>query len=114
MTMRRGSALFKQAVHAMASAGRKAMELAGLRPNEIEWWIPHQANVRITQDTGSLLGIPAERTVDVIARYGNSSAATIPIALADAVRKGDIQRGDRILMTAAGAGIVSAGVVLRW
>ena len=54
------------------------------------------------------------RTVDVIAQYGNSSAATIPIALADTVEKGRIRRGDLILLTAAGAGLVSAGVVLRW
>ena len=114
MTMRRGSALFKQAVHAMAAAGKKAMETAGVKSESIDWWIPHQANVRITQDTGTLLGIPPERAIDVIARYGNSSAATIPIALTHAVETGKVREGNVLLMTAAGAGLVSAGLVVRW
>jgi 3-oxoacyl-[acyl-carrier-protein] synthase-3 len=114
MTMRRGSALFKQAVHAMATAGRMAMDSACVKPADIDWWIPHQANVRITQDTGALLGIPAARTTNVIAEYGNSSAATIPIALAHGAERGRIKRGDLLLLTAAGAGLVSAGLVLRW
>ena len=114
MTMRRGSALFKQAVHAMAHAGKQAMQAAGVNPSDIDWWIPHQANVRITRDTGSLLGIPPERSIEVIAHYGNSSAATIPIALTHAVENCQIKKGNLLLMTAAGAGLVSAGLVLRW
>jgi 3-oxoacyl-[acyl-carrier-protein] synthase-3 len=114
MTMRKGSALFKQAVHAMAAAGRDAMNCAGLTPSDIDWWIPHQANLRIIQDAGALLGIPPERTINVIARYGNSSAATIPIALAHEVESGRVKREDVVLMTAAGAGLVSAGLILRW
>jgi 3-oxoacyl-[acyl-carrier-protein] synthase III len=98
----------------MTTAGRSAMDFAQIKPGDIDWWIPHQANLRITRDTGALLGIPPERTVNVIAQYGNSSAATIPIGLAHAVEKGQIQRGNLLLLTAAGAGLVSAGLVLRW
>lgn len=113
MTMSRGSSLFKEAVHAMVFAGEEALKTAHLEAGAIDWWIPHQANSRIIRDTGKLLGIPPERTINVVAKYGNSSAATIPIALSDGIESGRIQRGNILLFTAAGAGMVSAGLVLR-
>ena len=112
MTMRRGAALFKHAVQGMAEAGRETMKQAGLAVSEIDWWIPHQANARIIQDTGTLLRIPPERTINVVAKYGNSSAATIPIAIADA--GACLKPGEKVLLTAAGAGLVTAGAVVRW
>ena len=114
MTMRRGAALFKQAVHAMADAGFAALQQAGVTAAEINWWIPHQANNRIIQDAGVKLGIPPERQVNVVSQHGNSSAATIPIALASAAERGQLKPGDKLLLTAAGAGLVTAGAVLRW
>jgi 3-oxoacyl-[acyl-carrier-protein] synthase-3 len=114
MTMRRGLALFKHAVHGMADAGVQALKQAGLTAADIRWWIPHQANARIIQDTGALLGIDNARTVSVVARYGNSSAATIPVAISEAVADNRVKEGDTILMTAAGAGLITAGAVLRW
>jgi 3-oxoacyl-[acyl-carrier-protein] synthase-3 len=114
MTMRRGPALFRHAVHAMAEAGTLALRGAGLDPSAMDWWIPHQANARIIREAGELLEIPAERTVNVVAQYANSSAATIPIALAGAVESGCIRPGDRLLFTAAGAGMLSAALVMRW
>jgi len=114
MTMRNGALLFKHAVHGMAEAGNEALKQAGMKATEIQWWIPHQANVRIIRDTGALLGINEERTISVVSKYGNSSAATIPIAMADAVGSGLLKRGDQVLMTAAGAGLITAGAVLRW
>jgi len=113
MTMRRGSSLFKEAVRAMATAGIEAMKMSQLHAEAIDWWIPHQANTRIIHETGKLLGIPPERTINVVGKYGNSSAATIPIALSDGIDSGRIQPGDNLLFTAAGAGMVSAGLVLR-
>jgi len=113
MTMRRGSSLFREAVHAMAFAGSEALKASQLESRSIDWWVPHQANSRIIHDTGKLLGIPTERTINVVAKYGNSSAATIPIALSDAMESGQIQPGNTLLFTAAGAGMVSAGLVLR-
>jgi 3-oxoacyl-[acyl-carrier-protein] synthase III len=112
MRMRRGASLFKHAVQGMADAGKEALKQAGLAPSDVDWWIPHQANARIIQDTGMLLGIPPDRTVNVVARYGNSSAATIPIAIAEVA--GQLKQGDKILMTAAGAGLVTAGAIVRW
>jgi 3-oxoacyl-[acyl-carrier-protein] synthase-3 len=114
MTMRRGAALFKQAVRSMADAGKAALEQAGLRESEVTWWIPHQANTRIIQDTGALLGIGPERTINVVSKYGNSSAATIPIAMADALDSGRLKGGDKVLLTTAGAGLITAGAVLQW
>ena len=114
MTMRRGAALFKQAVHSMVEAGQAALKQAGMDASEITWWVPHQANNRIIEDAGEKLGIPSERTINVVSKYGNSSAATIPIALADALQRGQLKPGDRILFTAAGAGLITAGAVLRW
>jgi 3-oxoacyl-[acyl-carrier-protein] synthase-3 len=114
MTMRRGAALFKHAVHAMADAGKAAMLKAGIDSSAIDLWVPHQANSRIIGDAGSRLGISPDRTVNVVAECGNSSAATIPIALAHAIEAGRLRRGQILLLTAAGAGMLSAGVVLRW
>ncbi len=112
MRMRRGAALFKHAVHGMADAGKEALKQAQLAASGIDWWIPHQANARIIQDTGAILGIPPERTINVVGKYGNSSAATIPIAMAEVADR--FKAGEKILLTAAGAGLVTAGAVVRW
>ena len=114
MTMRRGAALFKQAVHAMTDAGFAALHQAAMTVSEINWWIPHQANNRIIEDAGDKLGIPPERQINVVSQYGNSSAATIPIALSNAAERGQLKPGDKLLLTAAGAGLITAGAVLRW
>jgi 3-oxoacyl-[acyl-carrier-protein] synthase-3 len=112
MTVRRGAPLFKHAVQGMADAGKEALKQAALASGDIDWWIPHQANTRIIHETGTLLEIASERTINVVAQYGNSSAATIPIALADAQER--FKPGDKILMTSAGAGLITAGAVVRW
>lgn len=112
MAMEKGAAVFREACRQMAEAGRRAMLAAGVQ--RIDRWIPHQANVRLIRETGVLLGIPMERTVVGVERNANSSAATIPIALAEAAAAGEIQRGELLLLTAVGAGMTSAGAVLRW
>jgi 3-oxoacyl-[acyl-carrier-protein] synthase-3 len=114
MRMRRGPGLFREAVRAMAQAGMEALKAAGLEPADVDWWVPHQAGMRLMADAGRALGIGPSKTIDVVARTGNSSAATIPIALAAAARDGRLQRGQIALLTAVGAGLTSAGVVLRW
>jgi len=114
MTMRRGAALFKQAVNSMVDAGKMALKQAGMQASDMTWWIPHQANNRIIEDAGEKLGIPPGRTINVVGQYGNSSAATIPIAMAAAVERGQLKPGDTVLLTAAGAGLITAGVALRW
>jgi 3-oxoacyl-[acyl-carrier-protein] synthase-3 len=89
------------------------LESAGLAAGEVDLWIPHQANTRVIEDVGVRLSIPAERTVNVVSNYGNSSAATIPIAMAEAAAAGRLKQGKIVLLTAAGAGLSTAGVVLR-
>jgi len=114
MRIQKGQRLFREAVQAMVEAGRQALIRAGLEADDVDWWIPHQANRRIIDKAGEQLGFPPERTIQVIDRYGNSSAATIPLALGSAVDAGHIGRGQILLLTAVGAGMVSAGLVLRW
>lgn len=112
--MKRGPAFFRKAVDAMERTALRALDAAGTSPDEVDAWIPHQANRRITMEVGTRLGIPTERTVDIIGEYGNSSAATIPLALALAVEEGRIARDDTLLLTAVGAGMVEAGAVFSW
>lgn len=114
MTIRPGSLFLRQAVHGMADAGKRALAAAALDSTAVDWWIPHQANSRIIEDAGKLLNIPRERTISVVDRYGNSSAATIPIALTHAVDSGQVRAGNILLFTAVGAGMVSAGAAVRW
>jgi 3-oxoacyl-[acyl-carrier-protein] synthase III len=114
MKMAKGAVLLRNASHKMAEAGVQAMLQANVRVQDIDWWIPHQANIRLIRETGNILDISEEQTVTVIDQYANSSAATIPIALAVAAASGRIQRGNLLLLTAVGAGMTSAGAVLRW
>lgn len=114
MVLRDGKGLFRQGVLQMAEAGRCALQQARLTSQDVQWWIPHQANLRMIREAGRLLGIPPERTVTVLDRYGNASAAAIPTAWAEAVRDGRLRRGDRLLLTAAGAGLLSAAALLLW
>lgn len=114
MEMERGKQVFREAVAGMVRTGQTVLEKAGRTPEEIDWWIPHQANRRITDQAGEELGIPEGKTVSVIEEYGNSSAATIPLGLSLALQEGRIARGDRLLLTAIGAGMIEAGVLAVW
>ncbi|MCC6214473.1 MAG: ketoacyl-ACP synthase III [Polyangiaceae bacterium] len=108
-----GSDIFKVAVRNLTQASRDALELAGLTPGEVDWVVPHQANLRIISQVASRLELPLDRFVIDIDRYGNTSSASIPIALDEAVRDGRIQPGHSVLMCALGAGISWASAVVR-
>jgi 3-oxoacyl-[acyl-carrier-protein] synthase-3 len=110
----RGNETFKIAVRAIDEVSREVLGNAGLTPADVSWFIPHQANQRIIDAVCSRLGIPAERCWVNIDRYGNTSAASIPIALDEAVRAGKVVRGDLILMAAFGAGLTWAASAVRW
>jgi 3-oxoacyl-[acyl-carrier-protein] synthase III len=110
----RGNETFKIAVRSLEDVSREVLDAAGLTPNDVSWFIPHQANQRIISAVGERLGIPPERCYVNIERFGNTSAASIPIALDEAVRAGKVQRGDIILMAAFGAGLTWAGSAVRW
>ena len=110
----KGRELFRFAVRAMEEACREALRRAGISPEEISLVVPHQANVRIINALAEKLGIPQEKVYVNIHRYGNTSAASIPIALHEAISEGRIKRGDLILLTAMGGGLTWGAMLLRY
>lgn len=109
-----GREVFKSAVRSMAEACDRALERAGVRGEEVDLLIPHQANIRIIEGTGKHAGIPMEKVYVNIDRYGNTSAASIPIALDECVRSGRIGPGSLVLMVAFGGGFTWASALVRW
>ena len=110
----RGNETFKIAVRNLEEVSRTVLQEAGLSADDVTWFIPHQANKRIIDAVGARLGIDESRCYVNIDRYGNTSAASIPIALDEAVRSGRVKRGDVVLMAAFGAGLTWAASVVRW
>lgn len=109
-----GREVFKRAVRATAESAKKALNKAGLDPSQINWFIPHQANLRIIEAVGERINIPIERTIITIDRTGNISSASIPLALAQAADQGRIKSGDLLLMSGFGAGLTWGSVIVRW
>ncbi|AGW91260.1 beta-ketoacyl-ACP synthase III [Cupriavidus sp. DF5525] len=108
-----GQAVFKLAVTVLDKVAREAMEAAAVAPAQVDWLIPHQANIRIMQGTAKKLGLPAERMVATVHEHGNTSAASIPLALDVAVRDGRIRPGHTVLMEGVGGGFTWGAVLLR-
>lgn len=109
-----GRETFKHAVTRMCQASEQALEIAGLKKEDIAMVIPHQANARIITAIADRLGVPPEKTFMNLDQYGNTSAATIPVALDEAHRQGKIKRGDIILLVAFGGGFTWASSVIHW
>ncbi|MPZ98270.1 MAG: beta-ketoacyl-ACP synthase III [Dehalococcoidia bacterium] len=109
-----GRAVFRSAVNAMADICSDAIAAAGLTVDDIALCVPHQANERILAATAKQLGLPMERVFMNLDRYGNTSSATIPIALSEASDEGRLQPGDRVLLTAFGGGLSWGAMVLEW
>jgi 3-oxoacyl-[acyl-carrier-protein] synthase-3 len=110
----KGNEVFKHAVKKMAEAALEALKRANLKKEEIGYFIPHQANIRIIEATAERLRVPKERVVMNIDRYGNVSVATIPIGLCELKEAGKLKKGDIVLMDAFGAGFTWAAVAYRW
>jgi 3-oxoacyl-[acyl-carrier-protein] synthase-3 len=109
-----GREVFKHAVLTMAEACDEAIKRAGIHPDEIDLLVPHQANIRIIDATAKHAGIPQQKVVVTVDRYGNTSAASIPMALADAEASGRLKPGMIVLLVAFGAGFTWGAAVLRW
>jgi 3-oxoacyl-[acyl-carrier-protein] synthase-3 len=109
-----GKEVFRKAVRVVVESAERAMADAGLGPDDVSLLVPHQANLRIIVAACQRLGIPEERTVVVIDRYGNTSSASIPLALHDAISNGRVHDGDHLLLTGFGGGMTWASAVLRW
>lgn len=110
----KGNETFKMAVRCIEEVCREVLDQAGLTPDDVDWFIPHQANARIITAVGKRLGMNDERCYINIDRYGNTSSASIPIALDEVVRDGKIEPGHIVLMAAFGAGLTWAASVARW
>ncbi len=109
-----GKEVFRHAVANLASVLQEALTANGLEAEDIDWLVPHQANKRILDSTARKLGLPLEKMVVTIERHANTSAASIPLALAEATSDGRIKRGDVVILEAMGGGFTWAASVVRW
>lgn len=110
----RGRDLFKVVVKVVNQLCRDILERNGLTAEDIKWIIPHQANLRMIDSMAKYLGVPSEKFFVNLDRYGNTSAASVPIALTEALDEGQIQSGDLILLVAFGAGLTWSATLIRW
>jgi 3-oxoacyl-[acyl-carrier-protein] synthase-3 len=108
-----GQAVFKMAVDVLESSAREVLADAGMGPADLDWAVPHQANVRILAATGKRLGLPAEKVVVTVDRHGNTSAASVPLALDVATADGRIRPGQRVLLQGVGGGFTWGSVLLH-
>jgi 3-oxoacyl-[acyl-carrier-protein] synthase-3 len=109
-----GKEVFRHAVEKLAKTATTAMEKAGIANEEVDWIVPHQANIRIIQGTARKLGLSMDNVVVTVQDHGNTSAASIPLALSVGVERGQIKRGDVVVTEAIGGGLAWGAVVLRW
>ena len=109
-----GREVFRHAVAMITDVVEDAFKATGYTVADLDWFVPHQANKRIIDGSAHKLGIPASKVVTTVDRHGNTSAASIPLALADAVADRRIKRGDLLLLEAMGGGFTWAAALLRW
>lgn len=109
-----GNQVFRHAVEKLAATANKAMARAGVTAEDVDWIVPHQANIRIIQGTAKKLGLPMENVVVTVQDHGNTSAASIPLALSVGRARGQIKDGDLVVTEAIGGGLAWGAVVLRW
>jgi 3-oxoacyl-[acyl-carrier-protein] synthase-3 len=110
----RGNQVFRHAVEKLAGTANTAIERAGINSEDIDWVVPHQANIRIIQGTAKKMNIPMDRVIVTVQDHGNTSAASIPLALSVGRDRGQIKSGDLIVTEAIGGGLAWGAVVLRW
>ena len=109
-----GKEVFRHAVEKLAETAHAALEKAGLNGEDVDWIVPHQANIRIIEGTAKKMQVPMERVIVTVQDHGNTSAASIPLALSVGVQRGQIKPGDLIVTEAIGGGLAWGAVVLRW
>ncbi|MBO9440480.1 ketoacyl-ACP synthase III [Phaeobacter italicus] len=109
-----GNQVFRHAVEKLASTAHTSLERAGLGAGDVDWIVPHQANIRIIQGTAKKMGLPMDKVVVTVQDHGNTSAASIPLALSVGKARGQIKQGDLIVTEAIGGGLAWGSVVLRW
>ena len=109
-----GRAVFKHAVAMISDVIADTFAATGYNANDIDWFVPHQANKRIIDDSAHKLGIAPEKVILTVEKHGNTSAASIPLALAVGIADGRIKRGNLVLLEAMGGGFTWGAVLVRW
>jgi 3-oxoacyl-[acyl-carrier-protein] synthase-3 len=109
-----GPAVFKLAVNVLSTSALDVLQQADMDAGRLDWLIPHQANIRILTAIAKRLGVPDDRLIVTVDRHGNTSAASVPLALDEAVRDSRIRRGQHILLQGVGGGFTWGSVLLRW
>jgi 3-oxoacyl-[acyl-carrier-protein] synthase-3 len=109
-----GQAVFKLAVGVLEDVARSVLDKAGRADSDIDWLIPHQANIRIMQSTAKKLKLPLDKLIVTVDEHGNTSAASVPLALDHAVRAGKVQRGDTVMLEGVGGGFTWGAVLLDY
>ncbi|WP_103256025.1 beta-ketoacyl-ACP synthase III [Tabrizicola aquatica] len=109
-----GKEVFRHAIEKLAQTAHTALDKAGLTPDDVDWIVPHQANIRIIEGTAKRMQVPMDRVVVTVQDHGNTSAASIPLALSVGKARGQIKPGDLIVTEAIGGGLAWGAVVLRW
>jgi len=109
-----GRGVFKFATRVLVSSAQKLLDEVGMTIDDVDVYVPHQANVRIIDHAAKKLGVPREKVVVNVERYGNTSSGSIPLALADAVADGRIREGSKVLMTGMGAGLTWGSSLIEW
>jgi 3-oxoacyl-[acyl-carrier-protein] synthase-3 len=109
-----GPVIFKRAVKAMAEASVRVLRQCGVSPGEVGLVVPHQANLRIIESVAKHAGIPMEKVIVTVQKYGNMSSATVPVALCEALDEGRVRPGSLVLMPAFGGGMTYCSLLVRW
>ena len=109
-----GASVFRFAVRVFEEVAYEVLDEAGLKVSDLDWFVPHQANIRIMEATARKLGLPVEKVISTVDHHGNTSAASIPLALDEAVRDGRIRPGQTLLLEGVGGGFTWGAVLLRW
>ena len=110
----KGRDIYKVAVRTLADYAVEALETNGFQVQDLDWFVPHQANLRIIEAVAKRLNVSMDKVLVNIHKYGNTSSATVPTALDEAVRNGKIKKGQLILMDVFGAGLTYGSILLRW
>jgi len=109
-----GKEVFRHAIEKLAATAQAAIDKAGVRTEDVDWIVPHQANIRIIQGTAKKMGLTMDRVVVTVQDHGNTSAASIPLALSVGVERGQIKQGDLVVTEAIGGGLAWGAVIIRW
>ena len=109
-----GQAVFKFAVRILAEVSGETCAAAGVAPESVDWLIPHQANIRIIESTAKKMGLPMERVIVTVDHHGNTSAASVPLALDEAMRSGRIQPGQKVLLEGVGGGFTWGAALVQF